>query len=288
MQTENFYHVDVFAHTPLSGNGLCVFLNTEHWSDERMQKLTQEMRQFESIFLSEISSAGARARIFTVEEELPFAGHPVLGAAAILHRTQAAASDYAQWSLQLSHKTIRVESWKHKDYFVCQMNQGRPRIDAPLSAERLLPVLKRMNLNTDDLRQDLPAQVISTGLDYLILPVGSIALKKTMVCGLDLELELMKLGAKFVFVLDVELKEIRTWDNLGKVEDIATGSAAGPAAAYFYTHGLSGVNDVVQFHQGRFLGRPSRLDTLINPLGEVLVSGQVWPVSKGTLEMQIA
>ncbi len=253
-----------------------------------MQKLTQEMRQFESIFLSEISSAGARARIFTVEEELPFAGHPVLGAAAILHRTQAAASDYAQWSLQLSHKTIRVESWKHKDYFVCQMNQGRPRIDAPLSAERLLPVLKRMNLNTDDLRQDLPAQVISTGLDYLILPVGSIALKKTMVCGLDLELELMKLGAKFVFVLDVELKEIRTWDNLGKVEDIATGSAAGPAAAYFYTHGLSGVNDVVQFHQGRFLGRPSRLDTLINPLGEVLVSGQVWPVSKGTLEMQIA
>jgi trans-2,3-dihydro-3-hydroxyanthranilate isomerase len=285
MQSENFYHVDVFAHAPLSGNGLCVFLNTEHWSEAHMQSLTQEMRQFESIFLSEISSTGAHARIFTVEEELPFAGHPILGAAAILHRTQAAASEYAQWTLKLSQKTIQVESWKHKDHFVCQMNQGRPRVDAPLSTERLLPVLQRMNLRTEDLRQDLPAQVISTGLDYLILPVASNALEKTTICGQDLEAELMKLGAKFVFVLDVQHKEIRTWDNLGKVEDIATGSAAGPAAAYYFTHGLSGIKDVVQFHQGRFVGRPSRLDTMINPVGEVLVSGQIWPVSKGILEL---
>jgi trans-2,3-dihydro-3-hydroxyanthranilate isomerase len=76
------FHVDVFATAPLTGNGLTVFLYTGGWSHSVMQRLTREMNQFESIFLSEISAAGANARVFTVEEELPFAGHPVLGAAA--------------------------------------------------------------------------------------------------------------------------------------------------------------------------------------------------------------
>jgi len=80
MTSPTIFHVDVFATRPLTGNGLTVFLGTDSWSAPVMQQLTQEMRQFESIFLSEITSTGARARVFTVEEELPFAGHPVLGA----------------------------------------------------------------------------------------------------------------------------------------------------------------------------------------------------------------
>ena len=46
-----YRHVDVFSETPLSGNGLTVFTNCEGLSTEAMQKITQEMRQFESIFL---------------------------------------------------------------------------------------------------------------------------------------------------------------------------------------------------------------------------------------------
>src|SRR5512145_578667 len=83
------FHVDVFAAAPLTGNGLTVFLDTDGWSQSVMQRLTREMKQFESIFLSDIGPTDATARIFAVEEELPFAGHPVLGAAAVLHRTRA-------------------------------------------------------------------------------------------------------------------------------------------------------------------------------------------------------
>jgi PhzF family phenazine biosynthesis protein len=97
------FHVDVFATAPLTGNGLTVFLDTDGWSHSVMLRLTREMKQFESIFLSDISPAGATARIFTVEEELPFAGHPVLGAAAVLHRTRGRKAECRSWTLRLPY-----------------------------------------------------------------------------------------------------------------------------------------------------------------------------------------
>ena len=102
-----FFHVDVFATGPLTGNGLSVFLDTANWPVSAMQALTREMRQFESIFLSEASPSGATARVFTAEEELPFAGHPVLGAAAVLHRTQAPLAEECSWTLRLPHVPVR-------------------------------------------------------------------------------------------------------------------------------------------------------------------------------------
>ena len=86
-----FFHVDVFARRALAGNGLAVFLDTEGWSDRRMQDLTREMLQMESIFLSKIDPNGATARIFTIQGELPYAGHPALGASFL--RRSAAQSD---------------------------------------------------------------------------------------------------------------------------------------------------------------------------------------------------
>lgn len=93
------FHVDVFAARALTGNGLAVFLGTDGSSAALMQRLTQEMNQFESIFLSEVTPHGARARVFTVEEELPFAAHPLLGAASVLHNTQTPEADTPTWTL---------------------------------------------------------------------------------------------------------------------------------------------------------------------------------------------
>src|SRR5207302_9513663 len=64
MTSPTFFHVDVFATSPMTGNGLTVFLDTANWSASVMQGLTREMRQFESIFLSEVSPSGAAARVF--------------------------------------------------------------------------------------------------------------------------------------------------------------------------------------------------------------------------------
>ena len=77
-----------------------------------------------------------------------------------------------------------------------------------------------------------PPRVVSTGLPYLLLPVTAEALGRARQVN-DLQEALDKLGAAFVYLLDVDGREGRTWDNLGLVEDVATGSAAGPVS---YTH----------------------------------------------------
>ena len=76
-----YVHVDVFSHTPYSGNSLPVFLDASDLSTEQMPRITQEMRHFEAIFLAPTDhDHTVRARVFDLFEELPFAGHPLIGA----------------------------------------------------------------------------------------------------------------------------------------------------------------------------------------------------------------
>jgi trans-2,3-dihydro-3-hydroxyanthranilate isomerase len=285
MPEPNLFHVDVFATAPLTGNGLAVFLNTEQWSTSAMQRLTQEMRQFESIFLSAIGPAGAIARVFTVEEELPFAGHPILGAAAVLHRTQAAADESRSWELQLPYGKVGVRTHKAGASHRCAMNQGRAVMGSTVSLAALRPILSRLGLQDVDVVAGIDAQVISTGLPYLIVPVSGQALAKATIVATDLEVRLQAFGAKFILLLAVEARELRTWDNLGRVEDVATGSAAGPAAAYLWNLALAAPTDSIEFAQGRFAGRPSKITVARDAQQQLLVSGEVWPVSHGFLDV---
>jgi trans-2,3-dihydro-3-hydroxyanthranilate isomerase len=285
MTSPTFFHVDVFATSPMTGNGLTVFLDTANWSASAMQQLTREMRQFESIFLSELSPSGAAARVFTVDEELPFAGHPVLGAAAVLHRTQAPQSDACTWTLRLPYGPVPVSTRKQNEHYLCEMNQGIPILGCSIAAELLSPILKRLGLGEIDMVSGIQAQVISTGLPYLIVPVLPSALSRARINGADLELLLGAVGAKFVLVLDIDGREARTWDNLGQVEDVATGSAAGPAASYLLQHGLADADLPIEISQGRFAGRPSKIVVLRDKVGNLLVSGEVWPISHGVLDM---
>ena len=175
------FHVDVFATAPLTGNGLTVFLDTGGWSASVMQRLTREMKQFESIFLSDISPAGATARVFTVEEELPFAGHPVLGAAAVLHRTQAKEVECRSWTLRLSHGAVAVTTKHLGDHYLCEMNQGAAVGGGNVAAVALKPILARLGLNKADLVSGISAKVVSTGLPYLIIPVRPAALARARI-----------------------------------------------------------------------------------------------------------
>jgi trans-2,3-dihydro-3-hydroxyanthranilate isomerase len=88
-KTLEFKLVDVFADSPLRGNQLAMFLDTGNLSAEEMQEIAREMNFSETTFVLNTkedvnSTEGFRTRIFTVEEELPFAGHPTLGTSFVL------------------------------------------------------------------------------------------------------------------------------------------------------------------------------------------------------------
>ena len=101
-----YYHVDVFSKRAYSGNGLTIFPDIPDLEKSFMQTITQEMRQFETIFLRETEANAFRAFIFTMEEELDFAGHPVIGAAALLHDLYSKEKEQDSWTIHLNSKSV--------------------------------------------------------------------------------------------------------------------------------------------------------------------------------------
>jgi trans-2,3-dihydro-3-hydroxyanthranilate isomerase len=282
-----FWLVDVFASEPLSGNGLSVFLLDDELSADTLHRITREMRQFETIFIRrDDSSTRYYARIFTMEEELPFAGHPVIGAAALMHSKFLPADDIASLEFVIQDRSIRTTSRRRGRSYFAEMDQGVAVFEPPVPAEKYDAFLRALNLTPGDLAPGCPLQVVSTGLPYLILPVES-NLDKARIVIPEFESLLRTVGARFVYVLDVNRLEGRTWDNDGAVEDIATGSAAGPAAAYLVAHERQSAGINLVLRQGRFLDRPSELHAIVHADSELSVSieGQVCFVGHGLLEL---
>jgi PhzF family phenazine biosynthesis protein len=286
----HFGLVDVFARQPLSGNGLSVFFLEQELSTSLMLRLTQEMRQFESIFLSPTAEPTQFcARIFTMEEELGFAGHPIIGAAAALHARHFQDTSEVHLHLMTPEKDIPVVSRRADHVYSAEMGQGEATHLGMVDPGRYDELLAALNLSHPDLAEPLPLEVVSTGLPYLIVPVKA-GLERAAILVSNFESLLARIGAKFVYVLDVNEFEGRTWDNDGRVEDIATGSAAGPAAAYLVNHGLAAEDTPLQIKQGRCVGRPSEMLVTVRTGDHpgISVSGQVCFVGNGVLELPMS
>ncbi|MGZ5400418.1 MAG: PhzF family phenazine biosynthesis protein [Nocardioides sp.] len=280
----SLHHVDVFTDQPMAGNGLAVVTSVGPPAAGTMLRIAQELRQFETIFLFGVSDDGAEARIFTPEEELGFAGHPVLGAAGVLHAESRAQVDRREWTIRVGDRPLRVTTATGDNGIIgAEMDQGPASVSPPLPRDVALSFAAALGLRPEQLRQDLPSQVVSTGLPYLLLPVTPTGLAASHVVGADLPSMLSEIGADFVYVLDPDRPEGRTWDNRGVTEDVATGSAAGPVAAYLIDQGLRPADDTFHVHQGRFVGRPSRIDVRRARNGSMFVGGLVAPFSIGTI-----
>jgi trans-2,3-dihydro-3-hydroxyanthranilate isomerase len=275
-----YYHVDVFSDKLFSGNGLTIFPESQGLSKERMQTLTREMRQFESIFLRRVTDKTYDANVFTMEEELVFAGHPSLGAAALLHELYEPEEDAGDWVLRFPSKEIPVHTQRRPFGYQATMNQGPAVFGPVLSGEQRKDFLLALNLGEQDVSTTYPLQVVSTGLPYLLIPVVS-GFEQARICVTDLGERLSSIRAQFIGVLDVHTLSIRTWDNLGQVEDIATGSLAGPSGAYLVNYGVCSKNEEILVQQGKNLGRPSKLLTQVLASGDVYVTGDVVMVASG-------
>ena len=295
MRTLEYYHVDVFSDKRFSGNGLTVFTDASTLTSDEMLMITREMRQFESVFLSSFSGNEIKARVFTVEEELDFAGHPVLGASAVLHWLYATDDSHKTWRFHLNKSAVTIETVirnskkgvSHEN-ISATMNQEVPEFGAILDDAATDHILKSLNLNAADLVDGHHPQMVSTGLPYLVLPLATNAAKAKIVVH-NLEEILSNYGAKFIGILDLPSFAIRTWNNSGTLEDVATGSLAGPVGAWLVANGYKKYNEKFILNQGENLGRPSRLFVQVNKgvNGEVnvYVGGDVVYVGKGTLSL---
>src|SRR5260370_6517011 len=112
-RTYEFVQLDVFTQTPMTGNPLAIFTDARGLEDKEMQALAREMNLSETTFILPRDPAieaqeGKKVRIFTVEEELPSAGHPTLGTALHLYASGSVPDSKASAEITLDLKVGKI------------------------------------------------------------------------------------------------------------------------------------------------------------------------------------
>lgn len=184
---------------------------------------------------------------------------------------------------RLCAKAVPTVSQRTPEGFHVRMRQGAPLFLEEVRRADYAMLAEAHNLTPADLDPRLPIEVVSTGLPYALIPVRG-CLGRARITIRDLEERLAGYGASYSYLFDSETLEARTWDNLGLVEDSATGSAAGPLAAYLCHHGLLKEKQTVLIRQGRYANRPGELHAWMED-GEAYVSGGVVFFARGSFTL---
>ena len=293
----HFVQIDVFASQRLLGNPLTVFTDARGLTDDDMQAIARETNLQETTFIFARDAAverthGVKVRIFTPEQELPFAGHPTLGTAMVIRNrilaAKAAPAPAAQVVLDLKVGSMPVAfTTDASGHVFGEMHQKDPTFGRIHDRKG---VAELMGIKSTDISDDAPIQTVSTGLPFAIVLLrerrtlqslrpnqGSI---KTY-CGHE------ELTWLYYVTRDTQDPAIgvRCRGMYLDGEDPATGSAAGCTAAWMVRYGLANSGQTVHIEQGVEIKRPSQIFVSAEREGErvhnVRVGGNAVELAEG-------
>ena len=276
--TYRFMIVDVFTDTPLAGNQLAVFSNATGMPEELMQRLAAEIGFSETTFVLRPTEGGdCRIRIFTTKQELPFAGHPVLGTAFAL----AGALQSVVLRIETGMGIVPVAMEREGAKLVYgRMQQPIPTVEplGPKSVE----LLEALGVQGST----LPVEEYDNGIRHVYVGLPSFA--DVAAVKPDFGRLASIVGDATVNTFAVEDGKVKTrvfTPELGGVEDAATGSAAGPLAAHLARHGVIDWGTLITISQGAEMGRPSTLYANAEGEGDTItrveVGGMASVVARG-------
>lgn len=251
--------LDVFTDTPLAGNALAVVHEADGLDEETMQRFARETRLAETTFVQSPTVEGAdyRNRIFTVREEVPFAGHPSLGTAVAVARARGESD--AAYVQQTGAGLQPVDVCADGDRTYASVLQEPARFGAEVDSA---PVMAAVGLAASAAHPDLPPQVVSTGLPTLVAPVADQAGVSRAIPrfeAIDALLEPLETQNLYLAHHDPASGNARArmFSRLVQEgEDAGTGSAAGSLCAYLAARAGQ---PRVEITQGVEMGRPSLL-----------------------------
>ena len=300
----DYFIVDVFTQRALAGNPLAVVMNTVGLTGEHMQTIAHEFNLSETTFVERRPGAveqteGVRVRIFTTQEELPFAGHPTLGTASVLQMSapETLRGDTITLALNVGPVPVRFEPRSGGSEAIFGAIFGEMTQRDPVFGDELDPskVARFAGLSVDDLDSLVPPQVVSTGTAFAIVALRSAeALGRLKVNHDEATGFLRDHGARWFYVLAPSANQSEKGAKCYRArmqfyggEDPATGSAAGCAISYLVGHGMAPQGEKIHLQQGIEIGRPS--DIFVSARREsarvrdVRVGGSTVPVAKGQL-----
>ena len=299
--TYEFVQLDVFTQTALAGNPLAIFPDARGLNDAEMQALAREMNLSETTFIFPRDAATEtrereKVRIFTVEQELPFAGHPTLGTALYLYASESTKP--AEISLDLKAGKIPVRFTANSEnaggdrvdgQVFGEMRQRDPEFGAPFSRA---DVARVVGIPVNEIHSKWPIQPVSTGFSFTIVPFRNRQTLSDLTFGYSQAAEfLRKTGANLFYFLCAERREgqleARARMFFYGGEDPATGSAAGCAASWMVQHGVANSDEQVVIQQGVECRRPSEMHVRGTREGErvtnVRVGGYAVEILRGTV-----
>ena len=287
----HYFCVDVFARRALEGNPLAVVMDTAGLSAEQMQSIAREFNLSETTFVQrrapEVEEAeGIRVRIFTTQEELPFAGHPTLGTSSVLRLT-GACGDRVKLALHVGAVPVQFENSDERST-TATMTQPDPVFGADLDPADVAPLL---GLKLSDLDDTVAPAIVSTGNPFALVLVRSVeALGRLRVDHVLADEWLRARGGRWFYVLaptgERELGFRARMQFYGG-EDPATGSAAGCAISYLVARGIVPADEDILVRQGVEINRPSDLHLSATLTGDkvsnIRVGGSTVLVATGRL-----
>jgi trans-2,3-dihydro-3-hydroxyanthranilate isomerase len=288
-----FVQFDVFTSRPLEGNPLAVFTDARGLSQAEMQALAREMNLSETTFVlprdPEVERCkGVQVRIFTVEEELRFAGHPTLGTAYYVH-CQSGGNEV--W-LDLPVGKIQVSfSTDDRGRTFGEMRQMDPQFGATHAREE---VARATGFSVEQLDTTLPIQTVSTGLPFTIVPLRSLEAARSLRLDWSRAADYLKRSQGGFFYFVTRETSDRTAQLHARMifyngEDPATGSAAGCAAAWMVKYAVAEPEQRALIEQGVEAQRPSHIFVRAARAGErivnVRVGGHVVEVLRGEVSL---
>jgi len=289
-----FHTLDVFTTTRFEGNPLAVITDGDGLTNDEMLAIAREMNLSETVFVQKPTEdeALARLRIFTTQEELKLAGHPVIGTWFLLAELGVVpAQEGGVHILQQTGAGLLPVEIRFKD--------GRPQRVTMTQKEAVFRPAKirkqalaaALGISPKDFDPKLEPEYASTGIFNLMVPLRSrAALGKIQMNMIELR-RLLGKNATMAYCF--------AGGNVGKAfsrgmlpwelyEDAATGSAAGSLGAYLVRHGKLSAGHTLSILQGVEMGRPSHIEVEVAQSGRKLVprvSGAAVRVFEGTIRI---
>jgi len=299
-----FYQADVFTENPFGGNPVAVFPDAHGLADHQLQQIAREMNLSETVFVLPPTDQAAvvRLRIFTPTQEIPFAGHPVLGTFYVLAQLGlvAATDGITRVMQECNIGLFPVELYAQDGELTrVVMTQPKPEFLGPVDAiedvYKIAGALGLAKYAITDMKW--PIEVVSTGLPVLIVPVRTLTAVRSIQPNASAIMDLCsRFGANGIMVFTTVTVEPSATvharmfaPSIGILEDPATGSTSGALGAYLVQNGVVDVaptTDIV-VEQGYEIERPSQIFVRVESDDDIVktvkVGGQCVMVVEGTL-----
>ena len=277
MAAYRYVVADVFTQTPLTGNQLAVFTDARGLDDGTMQALALELGFSETVFVLPPEAGGtARMRIFNPKEEMPFAGHPVLGTAFVL----GAPLQRGMIELETGVGIVPVTLERDEQGAIAfgRMSQPVPTIEAADEGR----VLAALGVAA----AELPVELYDNGARHYVVVLSSEAEISALRPDNGAVAALEVTGLNSVARSGSRWRSRMFWGN---GEDAATGSAAGPIACHLARHGEISWGEEIVLEQGVEMGRPSILHARAEGRGGTIeaveVGGSAVVVARGEFRL---